>query len=54
MMRLLGATITLPPLQSGLRRNFSAAAKLGMTTGPNALLSSGEVGGKDDEDSRTD
>ena len=26
MMRLLGATITLPPLQSGLRRNFSAAA----------------------------
>jgi hypothetical protein len=25
-----------------------------MTTAPNALLSSGEVGGKDDEGSRTD
>jgi hypothetical protein len=25
MIRLLGATMTLPPLQSGLRRNFSAA-----------------------------
>jgi len=25
-MRLVGATITLPPLQSRLRRNFSAAA----------------------------
>jgi hypothetical protein len=25
-----------------------------MTTGPNALLSSGEAGGKDDEGSRTD
>jgi aliphatic nitrilase len=32
----------------------AAAAKLGMTTGPNALLSSGEAGGKDDEGSRTD
>src|SRR5262249_11445014 len=26
MIRLLGATITLPPLQSGLRRNCSASA----------------------------
>ena len=37
-----------------LTSSRAAAAKLGMTTGPNALLSSGEVGGKDDEGSRTD
>ena len=40
-----------------MRRCTSARAagrKLGMTTGPNALLSSGEAGGKDDEGSRTD
>src|SRR3954464_2348529 len=32
----------------------AAAAKLGMTTAPNALLSSGDVGSKDDKGSRTD